>query len=106
MAVSIQEAQRQRNRQQDAANHAAAELSTRGTWTCDCSCCKEARELSNAVMTIGRCLWCDSPLKGRKSKKYCCTNHRIRAFQLRERKKPDRAGLPLFEPEIAGRTGS
>lgn len=87
-----------------AAEHAGAELCTRGTWTCPCPACDTCRALTRGVQRAGFCQRCRRPLTKRRGAKYCSARCRVAACEARKRDKPSNALMPLFERSIVGKT--
>lgn len=84
-------------RRKIAAEHAGAELFSRGIWICPCSACQEARKASTAALDVGFCLQCGKPLEKRHGAKYCHVNCRVMAWEQRRKRRKRKEPLPLFE---------
>lgn len=67
------------------AEHAAAELASKGYWACPCPLCVEARKLSYYAERNGICKRCGKPNRGRSDAQYCRPACRIAAFRRRKK---------------------
>lgn len=75
-----------RKRNQLVAEHAAAELATRGIWACQCPSCKEARADTIMAASKGYCKNCgDIIRRPRKSALFCCNSCRSGYFNRNKR---------------------
>ncbi len=91
-------------RNKTAAEHAAAELHARGVWTCGCPACLTARADTKGALEVGFCGWCSAPLRGRRSRRFCCNAHRQAAYERRQARKLAHT-MPLFGEQPAASPG-
>lgn len=101
------------------AEHAGADLHSRGLWLCACPLCSDARARTFLAHKKGFCAWCGKILKTRKGTKYCRVQCRTSAFRKRkghtvkhsaqqqllpfavdEEKKIGEAGIPSSAPVV------
>ena len=66
------------------AEHAAADLASRGLWLCACSLCVEARAETASALSKGFCNHCGNVRRGRADSVYCCARCRIAAWRRRK----------------------
>jgi hypothetical protein len=77
------------NRKRNAlvAEHAAADLASKGVWVCQCPPCKEARADTVLVARLGFCRNCGDVIRRqRKTAEFCCDSCRSAYFQRRKRR--------------------